>query len=85
MQDIFTKSRAMMVEKAKLYAAADRSDPFTLARAKAHIRAGICDSKPDGAPGHYDAEVTHEVRRFINSRGEATEHSVEVYHSLKRV
>ncbi len=29
---------------ARMYALADRSDPFTLARAQTHIRVGLCDA-----------------------------------------
>jgi hypothetical protein len=31
-----------MVDGARLYAAADRSDPFAFARALCHIRTGLC-------------------------------------------
>ena len=55
-----------MIEAAKRYAAADKSDPFTFARCMAHIRQGLCSicvgESNAGCDGHYDAEVGVETR-----------------------
>lgn len=41
---------------AKRYAAFDKADPFTLARALCHIANGLCKYTEDGKEGWYDAE-----------------------------
>lgn len=45
-----------VLKAAQRYAAFDKSDPFTLARALCHIRQGLCSYTEDGEAGDYDAE-----------------------------
>lgn len=53
----------LYVNGARLYAAADKSDPFAFARAMAHIRSGIVGrSLQDGQHVMYNAEVVPETR-----------------------
>jgi hypothetical protein len=53
-------SVASLIAGAQRYAAADPSDPFVFARARAHIRIGLCNRifLQNGEPseGHYNAE-----------------------------
>jgi hypothetical protein len=61
---------------AKAYAAADRSDPFTMDRCLSHIRSGIVGQTEDGEPAEYTAtpfleersygEVKYNVTRYKN-------------------
>lgn len=74
-------------EAAQRYAAADRTDPFALARARAHIKNGIADLDADGAP-HYDADEVLETRRLPDGMkfldGSDT-YEVKAYRNIKRV
>jgi hypothetical protein len=69
------------------YAAANRSDPFALNQALAHIRAGICQNTPTGQPGGYDARSTMETRTLDEgmtfSDGTNT-YQVEVWREVSR-
>jgi hypothetical protein len=60
------------------YAAADKSDPFALARALTHLSNGICSRAEDGTPGHYDAEKGVETRYLPLSEGQETPESYVV-------
>jgi len=42
MTDAVVLNEVRMIDAARRYAAADKSDPFAFARAMAHIRAGLC-------------------------------------------
>jgi hypothetical protein len=45
-----------ILRAAKRYAAWDKSDPFSLARALCHIDFGLCGYTEDGKEAWYDAE-----------------------------
>lgn len=45
-----------MIEGARKYAKADRSDPFAFNRAMTHIANGICGFNQNGQDAFYDAE-----------------------------
>lgn len=50
-------------EAAKRYAEADKSDPFTYQRAKAHMRSGVASfANQNGLSAYYDAEESTETR-----------------------
>lgn len=51
-----TARQARLVEGARHYAAADKNDPFALARAMTHIRVGICTPNQAGEDASYNAE-----------------------------
>jgi len=51
------KFTAKLLAAAKRYAAFDKSDPFSLARALSHIENGICGYTAEGKDAWYDAEV----------------------------
>jgi hypothetical protein len=71
-----------LIAGARAYAAADKSDPFTLSRCVAHIRAGICT---DGVA--YEARATQEMRELDKgsffSDG-STSYAVTVYREVRR-
>ena len=56
MTTINTARQARLVEGARHYAAADKNDPFALARAMTHIRVGICTPSQAGEDASYNAE-----------------------------
>lgn len=66
------------VKGAYEYAKAEKSDPFALARALAHVRQGCA------GPGDYDAEETTETRAIDNGRGGIEEYQAVVYKNVKR-
>lgn len=72
------KVRQRHIEGAKLFAAADKSDPFTFARAMTHINVGICN---DAAA--YEAEAQAESRSYEFS-GQTVEYVATGYRNLKR-
>ena len=79
-----------MIEGAERYAAADKSDPFTLARCHAHMRNGIAshhrgeDSKEyslsSGVDAFYDAKEYTEQRTTADGK----EYPVTVYRNIVR-
>lgn len=82
-------TRAIMIEGAKRYARADRSDPFSFNRAMSHIDKGICGTgeAEDGRPFYYDAQRTSE-RQYLEpgcvfSDG-TNEYVIEAYKNVVR-
>lgn len=71
---------ARQLQGAKLYAMADRSDPFTYRRAASHTYFGICNPLKDGSDGHYKAEQFSEERRLPDG----TVYHVPVYRNIQR-
>jgi len=69
-----------MLEGARNYAAGEKSDPFALARAHAHILSGVADVKQNGEDAFYKADPAQEQRYLPN--GEA--YSVTVYRNMQR-
>lgn len=49
--------QARMIEGARNYAAADKNDPFALARALTHVRLGLCDRDAKNDDASYQAEA----------------------------
>lgn len=84
-------TRQRLIDAAHRYSAADRSDPFALRRALAHIRAGICDPYVDEhgqrREMHYDATESSETRTlapgYVFSDG-STEYRVTVFKTVVR-
>ena len=74
-------------EAAKRYADADRSDPFTFARAMTHIRTGIVGFKDRGGEAIYSADEHMETRQLPAgmkfSNGD-TEYQVRAYRNITR-
>ncbi len=82
-------SERMLEEGARRYAAADPSDPFAYARAKAHIKTGIGSIDPlkKDCVDSYDAESGTESR-VLPEDGERTKeertYQVVVYRNRRR-
>lgn len=68
------------------YAAADKSDPFALSRAIAHIRQGICDDGPRGEDCRYKADAYLETRRLPNKPdgSPGDEYQIVAYKNVQR-
>lgn len=64
-----------MLRSAQDYAAAERSDPFALARALTHLRSGVAS-----ADARYEAEEGTETRALPNGRT----FQVVVWRNVKR-
>jgi hypothetical protein len=73
-----------MIDAAKRYADADKSDPFTFARCMTHIRQGLCTicegESNAGCDGHYDAEAG--VETHVTADG--NEYLAVVYRNISR-
>ena len=63
-----------------LFAAADKSDPFTYTRGTAHIRNGIVGYTENGGDAFYEAEEMQETRKLPDGR----EYFATVYKNMKR-
>jgi hypothetical protein len=74
------KFYSRMVDGAHNYAAADRSDPFALARAMAHIRSGLCGLKANGDEAIYSAQPYIETRKLPSGE----EYTVTAYKNAMR-
>jgi hypothetical protein len=76
-----------LVEAAKRYAAADRSDPFAYRRALCHLSNGVAHwnngSPRDPKDGFYDAEEYQETRH-MPPPFERTEYKVIAYKNMAR-
>lgn len=69
-----------MLEGARNYAAADRSDPFAYSRAITHIRTGIADISQGGEDRFYSAEPFTEQRVLPDG----TTYSATAYKNIRR-
>lgn len=69
-----------MIDGAKHYAAADKSDPFALGRAMSHVQSGICGVNQDGSDAMYSADPYQEER--ITQDGKP--YSITVYRNIRR-
>lgn len=70
-----------MQDAAERYAAADKSDPFTLARCQAHIRNGVASLYTQGGQeAFYNAEEAQEMRKMPDG----SEYPVTVYRNIIR-
>jgi len=77
----------LMQRSAKLYAAADASDPFAYARAMTHLGNGTaCYTNGDGQEAFYSAEEYSETRQLPNGpNGEkGEEYQATVYRNRFR-
>lgn len=73
-----------MYEGAAVYARADRSDPFSYARALAHIKSGVASVSNDkGQPAYYDAEPVLEHREYSHE-GRVIKYTVPAYINMVR-
>ena len=94
MNDALEKHLDRMISGAERYAAGDKSDPFTFARALAHIKQGLCGAceAPEmvwygdkvggsqGEDGHYDAKSAPEKC----ATADGSEYLATVYHNMVR-
>lgn len=78
---VSTARRGHMIEAAKRYAAANKSDPFALPRAMLHINNGICDVDQHGRNSFYDALESEKERMLPDG----TTYMVKVYRNVERV
>lgn len=69
-----------MLEGAKNYALADKSDPFAFNRAMTHVGNRIAGRTPNGEDAFYTAEPASETRQLPDGR----EYQVTVYHNMAR-
>lgn len=69
-----------MVQSAENYALADKSDPFALRRAFAHMRMGIARTGQDGSDAGYSATPTSEKR----IAADGSEYTVTAYKNIIR-
>jgi hypothetical protein len=74
------KQMERMLEGARNYAAADRTDPFAYARALTHIRTGIAGLTHTGEDGFYKADPYTEERYLPDGRP----YQATVYRNLQR-
>ncbi len=77
--------RQELIHGAKMYAAADKSDPFAARRCMAHINSGIASvwSERNGnvvMESGYQAEVYEETRRLPDGR----QYQITQYRNMKR-
>jgi hypothetical protein len=76
-----TNNERTMIERAKLYASADPSDPFAYRRARTHIANGIASfSDKHGQEAYYSAEPYTETRALPDG----TEYQATVYRNRYR-
>lgn len=75
---------ARQLEQAKLFAKADRSDPFAYARARTHILNGLAMPKQDGSPGGYNADEIHTKHTLVRGDGSILEYTKEDYINRQR-
>lgn len=74
------KQQSRIIEGARAYAAADRSDPFAFNRAITHMNNGISSVGSRGEDAFYKAEPYQETRYLPDGR----EYSVTVYKNIQR-
>jgi hypothetical protein len=74
------KQQQRMFEGARNYAAAEKSDPFALARALTHIRTGIAGITQHGEDAFYKADAFQEERPSLGGGS----HTVTVYRNMQR-
>ena len=82
------RQRVMSLAAAR-YAAADRTDPFALRRAMAHIKSGVAqfareDENGNLTPCYYDASGYQEKRHYTKSSGEVVEYTVPAWRNVVR-
>jgi hypothetical protein len=82
-----------MVEAARRFAQADRSDPFAMRRAMAHIANGVASPSRGGnqeydvaagTPSYYDAEPSREMRKALGYGGREFEYDVVSFRNIVR-
>lgn len=74
--------RTRLVEGARNYAMADKSDPFCFARAMTHLNQGVVGYDADGNEAIYTADAATEMRP--SPMGDNTNYPVTVYRNVKR-
>ena len=81
------KELARQLQGARNYAAADRSDPFALSRALAHIRCGITANGDKGEDNAYGADRATETRKLApgdHFSDGSTEYQVTAWRNVRR-
>lgn len=86
------RERATMIQGAKNYAGADRTDPFAFSRAMSHINNGVASfRRPENrelsveqGDAFYQATPYREGRTMIGSNGQPQEYSVVRYMNVQR-
>ena len=86
--EIVQKRRQRMIDGAKRYAAANKSDPFALGRCMAHINSGVASYYRDGLksdddrPGYYDANEKTEGRKTTRADGTTLEWKATIHRDV---
>lgn len=74
-----------MIDGAINYARADKSDPFALRRAMAHLRSGIATfANGQGQEAFYSAEEYTETKSYTDGQGRNVEYHVPAYRNRVR-
>jgi hypothetical protein len=85
MTNTLRKVEARYAKGIENYAAAERTDPFAMARAIAHHKIGLDRSAHrDGGGNNYDATPTVEHREYIDKSGETVRYTVPAYKNVQR-
>lgn len=79
--------RETMIEGAKRYAKANKSDPFAMRRALTHINSGaasfrVARGRGKALPGYYDAEPVVEHKKAVRSDGTVLEWDTQGFRNL---
>ena len=81
--EILRKFRERAIAGINRYAASDKSDPFTRARAITHLNAGIVAYAADGKECLYNADEYQEPRSY-EIDGRLVEYTVPAFRNVQR-
>ena len=80
-----SNSHQRMLDGARNYANADKSDPFAYSRATAHLKCGVASPSADkGQAAFYDAEPYEGVRKVYRDGVEIGEVKATLYRGMVR-
>lgn len=90
--EIKARTRARMIDGAKKYALADRTDPFAFRRMVTHIDNGVAsvhrglnkDYDLAAGPAFYNAETYREPRKIVGSDGQEQVFDIMVFRNVVR-
>lgn len=90
--EIKARARARMIEGAKKYALADRTDPFAMDRMVAHIDNGVASvHRPANeeydlasGPAFYSADTYREAHKIVGSDGSEQTYDLMVFRNVVR-
>jgi hypothetical protein len=89
---IKAKSRARMIDGARKYALADRTNPFAFRQMMTHIDNGVAsvhrglnkDYELAAGPAFYSAETLREARKIIGSDGQEQIYDIMTFRNVVR-